>query len=57
MHDRAIILCHDMYESTAAATARVVPELISMGYQLVTVSELLCLSGITPEAGAVYDNG
>ncbi|MDR2558234.1 MAG: polysaccharide deacetylase family protein [Oscillospiraceae bacterium] len=57
MHDRAIILSHDMYASTAAAMERAVPELICRGYQLVTVSELMRASGITLQAGAVYDNG
>ena len=35
------MLCHDLYESTATAMDRVIPELIAQGYQLVTVSELL----------------
>ncbi|MCL2638205.1 MAG: polysaccharide deacetylase family protein [Oscillospiraceae bacterium] len=57
MHDRAIILSHDVYDSTAEAMERVIPELICRGYEIVTVSELMCRSGITLEAGAVYDNG
>lgn len=47
--DGAIVLCHDLYESTAAAMDRVIPELIAQGYQLVTVSELLSYR----EGGAV----
>lgn len=39
--DGSIILCHDIYESTAAAMKRIIPFLIEKGYQLVTVSELL----------------
>ncbi|MDR0373310.1 MAG: polysaccharide deacetylase family protein, partial [Nitrososphaerota archaeon] len=46
----SIILCHDIVGSTADAMERVIPELISRGYTLVTVSELL---GET-EAGKVY---
>jgi peptidoglycan/xylan/chitin deacetylase (PgdA/CDA1 family) len=56
-HDRAIILSHDVYASTAEAMERVIPELICRGYRLVTVSELMCCSGITPIAGEIYDNG
>jgi peptidoglycan/xylan/chitin deacetylase (PgdA/CDA1 family) len=36
-----IILCHDVYDSTAEAMSRVIPELIEQGYQLVTVTEML----------------
>ena len=36
-----IVLCHDIYDSTAEAMSRMIPELIEKGYQLVTVSELL----------------
>lgn len=39
--DGAIILFHDLYDATAEAIARIVPELVGQGYQLVTVSELL----------------
>lgn len=55
--DRAIVLCHDLYGSTADAMERVVPELLSIGYQLVTVSELMYYSDKTLEAGAVYNSG
>lgn len=52
--DGAIVLCHDLYSSTAEAMDRVIPELIAQGYQLVTVSELLSYSegGIVP--GQLY---
>jgi len=39
--DGDMILCHDVYKSTADAMSRVIPELIRQGYRLVTVSELL----------------
>jgi peptidoglycan/xylan/chitin deacetylase (PgdA/CDA1 family) len=37
----AIILCHDIWDSTGQAMEIVLPELIGMGYQLVTVSEMM----------------
>lgn len=55
--DRAIILNHDIYQTTADAMAKVIPELIAQGYQLVTVSELFQYCGISLEAGAVYHSG
>ena len=55
--DRDIVLLHDLSEPTAEAVRRIVPELIDRGYQLVTVSELLYHSGITPEAGVLYRSG
>ena len=55
--DRAIVLSHDLYGTTADAYERIIPELLSQGYQLVTVSELMYYSGITPEAGEAYYNG
>ena len=55
--DRAIILNHDLYKSTADAMERIIPELISRGYQLVTVSELMYYSGVVFEAGKVYNRG
>jgi peptidoglycan/xylan/chitin deacetylase (PgdA/CDA1 family) len=55
--NRAIVLSHDLYGSTADAMERVIPELISKGYQLVTVSELMYYSDITLEAGKVYYSG
>jgi len=36
-----IVLCHDTYDTTADAMSRLIPDLIDMGCQLVTVSELL----------------
>jgi peptidoglycan/xylan/chitin deacetylase (PgdA/CDA1 family) len=52
--DGSIILCHDLYESTANAVARAIPELVAQGYQLVTVEELLSLTGTPIEPGEVY---
>ena len=52
--DGAIVICHDTYESTAEAIERIIPELITQGYQLVTVSELFKHRNITLEPGEVY---
>jgi len=57
VQDGDIILMHDIYVPTAEAVKAVVPELISRGFQLVTVSELLAAKGISLEAGKVYRNG
>ena len=39
--DGDVILMHSLYDSTAKATAEIVPWLIEQGYELVTVSELI----------------
>ena len=52
--DGAIIICHDLYESTAEAAERFIPDLIAQGYQLVTVSELAEYRGYVLEPGEVY---
>ncbi|MCL2288595.1 MAG: polysaccharide deacetylase family protein, partial [Candidatus Bathyarchaeota archaeon] len=52
VHDGAIILCHDTIEATIDAMDTTIPELISKGYTLVTVSELL--GETTP--GQIYRN-
>lgn len=54
VYDGCIILMHDLYEPTAEAIARFVPELIADGYQFVTVSQLMEARGITMEAGKSY---
>jgi len=41
----AIVISHDLYPTTAAAYARIIPDLINQGYTLVTVSNLM---GINP---------
>lgn len=45
VQDGDIILMHDLYEATAAASQTLIPELVSRGYQLVTVSELASYRG------------
>jgi len=53
--DGSIILGHEIYESTLEAYTRLIPELISRGYQIVTVSELLYHQYGELEPGHVYD--
>ncbi len=52
--DGCIVLMHDLYEPTADAIERFVPELIADGYQFVTVSQLMEARGITMEGGKSY---
>jgi len=54
--DGDIILCHDVYDSTAKAMSRVIPDLIAQGYELVTVSELLLSKYGELEPGRLYTN-
>lgn len=53
--DGDIILMHDIYDFTAEAVKSLVPELIDMGYQLVTVSELFEARGETLKDGQIYN--
>ena len=57
VRDGSIILMHDLYGSTAEASEIIIPWLISQGYQLVTVSEMLEAKGINVEGGKIYYNG
>jgi len=52
--DGKIVLCHDLYSSTAQAMKIVVPKLVEQGYDLVTVTELLESKGGKVKAGQVY---
>lgn len=52
----AVILCHDLYDTTAAALERAIPELDAKGYQLVTFSELLSFHKGGVKAGTVYSH-
>lgn len=54
--DGDVVLCHDIYESTGDAMTIVIPELISRGFQLITVSELLYRRYGTLEFGVAYNN-
>ena len=52
--DGDIILCHDLYPTTAAAMEIVIPELVRRGYKLVTVSEMANARGVKLQNGNVY---
>lgn len=52
--DGDIVLMHDIYSTTAAAVERLVPELVSQGYQIVNVAELAYYHGIEPQNGNIY---
>jgi len=56
LKDGDIVLCHDVYETTATAMSRLIPELISRNYELVTVTELLTRKYGKIEPGRIYDN-
>lgn len=49
VEDGDIILMHDLYDSTIEAVEKLLPELYVRGFQVVTVSELANLKGVTLE--------
>lgn len=53
-HDGAIVLEHDLYETTVTGVLEAIDILQEQGYAFVTVSELAELKGVTLEAGKVY---
>lgn len=54
VNDGSIILMHDIYESTFDAVVILLARLHEMGYEVVTVSELL---GEERQVGQIYENG
>ena len=54
--DGSIILCHDKQQKIVDAFKMIVPELLSRGYQFVTVSELLHYSDDGFHAGWIYSS-
>lgn len=54
--DGAIILLHDIHETSVQGAIAAIDILQSQGYELVTVAELLTRRGITPTAGTVYSS-
>ena len=55
VQDGSVILLHDLYETTVAASEIFIPELVARGYRMVTVSELAELRGVPLEVGQVYE--
>lgn len=52
--DGDIVLMHDIFSSTAEAVETLLPELYVRGYQVVSVSKLAALKGVTLEASKAY---
>ncbi|MGO5028288.1 S-layer homology domain-containing protein [Candidatus Agathobaculum pullicola] len=53
-HDGAIVLAHDIYQTSVQGALRAIDTLKAQGYEFVTVAELLRRRGITPQNGLVY---
>lgn len=57
VQDGDIVLMHEIYDSTADAVERMVPELIKQGYKLVTCQELVrAKTGSDPQPGVEYSD-
>ncbi len=54
IQDGDIILFHDSYETSIRAVEKLLPELYVQGYQLVTVSDLAALKGVTLKNNTSY---
>ncbi len=54
--DGAIVLMHENYDTTATAMETLIPQLVSEGWQIVSVSELFKVKGIELENGQVYSS-
>ena len=54
VYDGAIILMHDIYETSVEAAARLIDELRAEDYEFVTVPELAKYRGVDLKNGAVY---
>lgn len=52
--DGDIVLLHDMTDSSVQAALDIVDALLEQDYELVTVSQLAKLRGVTPKPGQVY---
>ena len=50
----AIVLCHETYETTAAAIEELAPYIKSQGWQIVTISEMFEAKGKQLKGGQVY---
>lgn len=53
-HDGAIVLVHDIYQTSVQGALRAIDTLKSQGYEFVTVAELLRRRSVTPQNGVVY---
>ena len=53
-YDGAIILVHDIYQTSVNGALAAIDKLLEQGYEFVTVRDLLLRRCITPEAGVMY---
>ena len=53
--DGTIILMHDIHPESAEAAKRLIPDLVSMGYKLVTVSEMAKAKGVNLQIASYSD--
>ena len=53
-HDGAIVLMHDIYESTVEAAGGIIDDLRAQGYEFLTVSELAEVRGVEMVEGVAY---
>ena len=56
IHDGAVILVHDIYDTTVDAVPVIIDELRKEGYDFVTVPELAKIRGVDLEPGTAYYN-
>ena len=56
IHDGAIVLMHDIYQTSVEAVDQLIDEFRDEGYEFVTVTELAKLRGVTLRDGVVYYN-
>ena len=54
--DGAIVLMHDIHATSVDAVPAVISKLREMGYEFVTVSELIKMRGVTVEQSKMYTN-
>lgn len=54
VYDGAIVLMHDIYDTSVKGALRAMDALAKDGYEFVTVSELLRLRGVQAENGVMY---
>lgn len=53
-YDGAIILVHDIHQTSVYGSLDAIDALLQAGYEFVTVQELLLRRGITPQPGVMY---
>lgn len=56
LDDGDILLFHEIYDETAAAIKKIIPELIDRGYQMVCVSDMLQFKGLDIDTLKYYYN-